>query len=48
MKQNFEYAGSLAEEMAEAGKLVSDGEDEGFYITQSTAMCNAFLTIYCC
>lgn len=48
MKQNYEYAGSLVEEMAEADKLIPDVEEMNFYLTQSTAMCSAFLTIYCC
>lgn len=47
MKQNSNYAGNLAEEMEEAGKLVPEEENMNVPVT-STATCNAFLTIYCC
>lgn len=47
MKQNSNYAGNLAEEMEEAGKLVPEEENMDVHVT-TTSTCSTFLTIYCC
>lgn len=47
MKQTSDYAGNLAEEMEEAGKLVSEEENLEVRLT-TTSTCSTFLTIYCC
>lgn len=41
------YGGDILGEIEECDKLVSDSEQVVMYGTQ-TAICHAFLTIYCC